>query len=301
MAKHVVTVGNSFLDRILRVPSLLLAPGKLRAKGMDETGGGIAATAAYTVARLEGQASCVSRIGSDASGDAIVARLTGGGVSTQSMLRVPNARSPQGTIIVDPKGERMAFGFMGDAFPDDASWIDDIEFGHIDAVMADYSWPAGAEKVIARARRDGAVVVLDADVGDMDAVRRLLPAADHVVFSKDCLARLTGSDDIVGGVHHASSMTPSSVAVTNGEAGVYWLDRGTVNHLPAFAVKALDTNGAGDIFHGAFALGLAEGMDTKESFLLASATAALKCATGSGWESIPDRKTVDQFLTRRNK
>lgn len=66
--------------------------------------------------------------------------------------------------------------------------------------------------------------------------------------------------------------------------------------MPAFKVRAVDTNGAGDIFHGAFTLGLAEGRSVEQAARLASATAALKCARGSGWESIPDRETVDALL-----
>src|SRR5690606_4340450 len=109
--KRVVTIGNAFLDRIVAVPALLTRPAKLRATEMRETGGGIAATAAFAIARLGGEAACIARIGDDAAGDGIVGRLAAAGVETSTMLRVPHARSPQGTILVDAQGERMAYGF----------------------------------------------------------------------------------------------------------------------------------------------------------------------------------------------
>jgi sulfofructose kinase len=132
----------------------------------------------------------------------------------------------------------------------------------------------------------------------MSAVERLLHLPDHVVFSAACLERLAETADVGQGLRHAAKFCRGVVAVTVGEKGFYWLDGDTVRHIPAFAVEAIDTNGAGDIFHGAYALGLAEGLGVEEAARLASATAALKCAQGSGWESIPDRPTVDALLQK---
>jgi len=296
MPRRIVTLGNAFLDTIVYLPELPTAPTKLRAYDVRKTGGGIAATAAYTTATLGARTVYWGRLGQDDTGDQILARLRQAGVETGAVRRVSGGVSPIGTILVSPDGDRMAFGFIGRDLGNDADWLPLAELDGVDAIMADYSWAEGAAAVFAAARERGIVTVLDADVGDMDAVRKLLALPDHVVFSAACLARLTGSKDVEEGLRAARALCRGIVAVTDGERGFFWLDGDIVRNVPAFPVTAIDTNGAGDIFHGAYTLGLAEGLGVEGAARFASATAALKCARGSGWESIPDRTAVNTLL-----
>jgi len=294
--RRIVTLGNAFLDTIVYLPRLPTEPCKFRATDVRRTGGGIAATAACAVARLGAEANYWGRLGEDETGDQIIARLRQFGVRTETVRRVAGGVSPVGTVLVSPGGERMAFGFIGRDLGNEAAWLPLGELDHVDGVLADYSWWQGAAAIFAAARERGVVTVLDADVGDMDAVRQLLHLPDHIVFSAACLAALTGCKSIENALAVAATMCRGVVSVTDGSRGFFWLDNGMVRNLPAFTVEAIDTNGAGDIFHGAFTLGLAEGLSIKEAARLASATAALKCARGSGWESIPDRAAVNQLL-----
>ena len=295
---RIVTLGNAFLDTIVYLPRLPTEPSKIRALNVVKTGGGIAATAAYAAARLGADAAYWGRLGNDDTGDQILARLNAIGIDTVSVRRVEGGVSPIGTVLVSPGGERMAFGFIGRDLSEEADWLPIERLDGVDAILADYSWWQGAGRVFEAARERGIVTVLDADVGDMSAVEKLLHLPDHVVFSAACLARLANSDDVDAGLRHAAGLCRGVVAVTVGEKGFYWLDGDAVRHVPAFAVEAIDTNGAGDIFHGAYTLGLAEGLDVEAAARLASATAALKCAKGSGWESIPDRAGVDALLLK---
>ncbi|CAN7554543.1 PfkB family carbohydrate kinase [Devosia sp. LjRoot3] len=293
---RVATLGNAFLDRILYVANLPVEPSKMRVKGQLETGGGIAATAAVACARLGADTACYSRVGDDLAGEEIIRRLSEAGVATDQVRQFKRGRSPQGTIIVESSGERMGFGFMGEGWSDDADWLDLSKLDGVDAVMADYSWWQGATAIFNAARDRGAKSVLDADINDIEAVQRLLPIADHVVFSERCLAQLTGHQDKSLGLEAAARKTKGHVSVTAGEEGFYWLEQGHTRHLPAFKVKALDTNGAGDVFHGAYTVAVAEGRSVEQAGRFASAAAALKCAKGSGWESIANRSEVDLFL-----
>ncbi len=292
----IAVLGNSFLDRILYVASLPTEPSKMRVQKQLETGGGIAATAAVTSARLGQDTMLYSRIGDDNAGDAIARRLISHGVDVEGVKRFPNSRSPQGTIIIDPKGERMGFGFMGEGWTDEASWLRLERIRGVHAVLADYSWYEGASAIFSAAHAAGAATVLDADINDLESVRRLVPQADHVVFSERCLAALTGNKEPDAGLRAAARTARQHVSVTAGERGFYWLEGDQVRHLPAFQIKAIDTNGAGDVFHGAYTVAIAEGMSIGGAARFASATAALKCGKGSGWESIPHRSEVERFL-----
>jgi len=294
--RRIVTLGNAFLDTIVYLPVLPTAPTKIRATDVRRTGGGIAATAAYTTAVLGAQTAYWGRLGQDDTGDQILTRLNAVGVQTSAVRRVQGGVSPIGTILVSPGGDRMAFGIIGRDLGDAADWLPLDELDGVHGVLADYSWWEGASAVFEAARERGIVSVLDADIGDMDAVRRLLDLPDHVVFSSACLARLADTSDIEVGLRHASDLCRGVVAVTDGEHGFFWLDGDVVSNVPAFPVTAIDTNGAGDIFHGAYTLGLAEGLDVEGAARFAGATAALKCQRGSGWESIPDRAAVNALL-----
>jgi len=87
-----------------------------------------------------------------------------------------------------------------------------------------------------------------------------------------------------------------TVIVTLGEAGSLWRVGRREFRVSGLRVAVLDTNGAGDVFHGAYALGLAEGMGVLEAARFANAAAALKCARGNGWSGMPDRATVLDML-----
>jgi sulfofructose kinase len=94
-------------------------------------------------------------------------------------------------------------------------------------------------------------------------------------------------------------MTGARLACTSGGDGVFWLDGEEMRHLPAFPVEAVDTLGAGDVFHGALALALGEGQGEEEALRFASAAAALKCTAFGGGSVSPTRAAVRAFLERQ--
>lgn len=297
----IVTVGNAFLDRILFVPERIEKPGKMRASMQIETGGGIAATAAVSCTKLGAQAQLISRIGDDYAGNRITQMLRNFQVDTTQLRRFRNAQSQQGTILVAPNGDRNAIGFMGTGFSLSQDWIDWGCLDDAQGLMADYSWPEAAEPAFLRAREKGLVSVLDADVGDMSAVMRLVTHPDYVVFSEDCIRQLTFRNDLDAALADCARITPAFVGVTAGAGGFYWLEDGAVRHVPAFKTIARDSNGAGDVFHGALTLGLAEGQPIDCAARFASAAAALKCRNGSGWESIPIRKDLENLTLKETQ
>jgi len=77
---------------------------------------------------------------------------------------------------------------------------------------------------------------------------------------------------------------------------VYWLDQGKVRHMPAFKVKAVDTLGAGDTFHGAFTFRLIQRGDVVEAMRFASAAAAIKCTRFGGLTGAASLAEVEAFL-----
>src|SRR5262245_12781856 len=126
----------------------------------------------------------------------------------------------------------------------------------------------------ARRRARGVMVVLDAD-RPTQICDELFRIATHVVFSSECLRATTGRDDLAAGLAAVAATTSAFLAVTHGPNDVLWREGGAMRKSPVFAVDAVDTLGAGDVFHDAFTLALAQGRTLAEAIRFAAAAAGL--------------------------
>ncbi len=295
MTAKVVCAGIAVLDRAYELAALPREPGKVIAIGHREVGGGMAATGAVAVARLGGSALWCGRLGDDEVGAGILARLSGHGVDTRGAVVTPGARSPTAAILVDPQGERILAVFPGSHLPEEAPIPPDALAG-AGAVLGDPRWIGGAERLFAMAAARGLPRVLDAETSPPGVLARLVPLADHVIFSERGLAEFAGVADAAEGLARVAPGLPATVAVTVGERGSLWWQGGRILHQPAPRVAARDTTGCGDVFHGAYALALAEGAAVMPAARFASAAAALKAANGDGWDGMPDRAAVAALL-----
>src|SRR5262249_47089613 len=141
----------------------------------------------------------------------------------------------------------------------------------------------------------GLTVGLDAD-GPTHVSEDLFQIATHVVFSSQCLRATTGREELAAALAAVADVTPSFLAVTHGPYDVLWREDATLRKSPVFSVKAIDTLGAGDVFHGAFALALAEGRGVAAALRFAAAAAGLKCTRLGGSMAAPYRAEVEALL-----
>lgn len=294
----VICCGAATLDTILRVERMPTGPGKILPTGMIEVAHGMATSAAAAVARLGGRARLFARVGDDLAGQRFIRDLTAAGVDCGHVRRVAGARSPICTVLVDDAGERLVIPFYDPALGRDTAWLPLDDLRQADAVLVDVRWPEGAAAVLAAARAADIPAILDADVGPRDTVLGLAARASHVVFSEPCALAVSAAPDIAAALAILAPILDGFVAVTAGAAGCHWLDRasGTVSRLPPPPVQAVDTLAAGDVFHGAFALALAEGAALPRAIAFANAAAALKCRTFGGRLGTPDRAEVETLL-----
>jgi sulfofructose kinase len=291
-ATRVTCLGLSAQDQIWRVDNLL-AGGSEKIKGLDYStiGGGMAANAAVAVARLGGQAAFWGRAGADAAGHAMHDALAEQGVDVTHFRLFPDATSSVSGIIVDAAGERQIVNFRG-RLPEAADWLPLGEVAGASAALADPRWVAGAVALFQAARAAGVPTVLDAEVADRDIFDTLLPLTDHAVFSESALQAFAGSS-LEAALAKVAAMGCGVAAVTRGKEGVVWRHDGTISTQAAYAVTVVDTSGAGDVFHGAYALGIGAGLEVADAMSFASATAALKCTRLGGRAGIP---TLDDCL-----
>ena len=296
MIRKIVCVGAVVQDEVYRVARLPAAGIKVAAESVEERFGGPAATAAVAVSNLGGAAAFWGRVGHDAAGDAAIAALMRHGVDTSGIAVVPEGRTRRAVVMVDDKGERCIIAYRK-GLPEDASFLPKDNLNTVAVVLADSRWPAGAVAAFERARARGIATVIDADGGPRDGTTRIVALADHIVFSAEGLRDYAGNGDPAEILRRCAADAGSKVfAVTRGAAGSLWLIDGRLSSIPAFKVTVTDTTGCGDVFHGAYALGLAEGMAPLEAARFASAVAAVKAARGRGWEGMPSRTSVMDFL-----
>ena len=298
MKPRILCVGALTMDTIFRLDTLPPGPGKFIPQEAVEIAAGMASSQAATVARLGGSAFLWASAGLDHVGDRVVAELAEEEVDCTFVRRIQGARSAFSSIFVDRTGERMIVPFYDKTLLSAPEQIPPIEDGAFDVVMTDVRWPLAAAAALRAARETGIHGVLDADVAPLETLERLLPLASHIVASVPAAEIITGEADIERAVIALAARYRGFVAVTGGGKGCYWSegDAGIVHHMPAFPVNAVDTLAAGDVFHGAFALALAEGHGMEAIMRFASAAAAIKCTRFGGRAGAPTRDEVEHLL-----
>lgn len=294
----VLCVGIATLDYIYRVDEMPKVAEKHRARDLVITSGGIAANAAVAIARLGGQAIFGGRLGDDGVAVEILNALHQEDVRCSYVRGFPGVKSPVSTILVDNEGERLLVSYRDGSLTEEAYWLPQELPPGVDAVLGDTRWQEGAARMFRAARRAGKPAVLDGDRAPEHPT--VVTDSTHAAFSAQGLRELTGERDPRQGLLALASKGQDVwYAVTVGAEGVYYMDQGAVAHAPAFPVEAVDTLGAGDVWHGALALALAEGQPLRRAIDFASATSALKCLTFGGRNGAPRRHEVMAFLAER--
>jgi sulfofructose kinase len=291
----VLCVGHAVQDFVFSVDALPARGEKYRAHAFGTVGGGPAATAAVAIARLGGRARLAARVGDDPVADVVVRELEGHGVDCALVRRHAGRQTSLSAVMLDRAGERMIVNYLDPELPRDPAWLPDAAALGAGAVLGDVRWPEGSAHALARAKGAGIPAVLDADRPvPKDGV--LLAAATHVAFSAEGLADYAGDDDPVRALRAVGASLDAWCCVTVGADGVHTYARGVVEHQPSFRVDVVDTLGAGDVWHGAFALALAEGRDERAAVRFAQAAAALKVGRRGGRAGAPTRDEVARML-----
>jgi sulfofructose kinase len=297
----VTCVGLAVLDIVFGVGGAPARGQKTFARSMTIAGGGPAANAAATIARLNGEARFIGRLGEDSIGTLILDDFAAWSVDASRVRRVSSASSPISTITVEPDGERTIVNYSDPLLFEADHGLTRNDVAGADAVLADLLWPNGALSAMNLARELGVPGILDFDHARPVAIDDALTAPTHIIFSAPALAETSGERDPASGLTAVRSRTESWLAVTLGADGTMWLGDGDEPRTAAaFDVEVADTLGAGDVFHGAFALGLAEHRSIDDVIRRASATAALKCMRFGGRIGIPSAAEVDEFLAQHS-
>lgn len=292
----VMAIGVALLDEILTIPVPLKPGEKHRAIRAESVPGGNAVNAAIAIARLGGTAHLMARIGDDDTGRQLLDRLNGLGIETSGVHPLPGLATVRSSIIIEPGGDRTIVNYLDPRMPDRPDWLPQALPAGVSAVMGDTRWETGAGHLFDLARKAGIPAVFDGDRAPAD--RTLLQRASHVIFSATGLRETSGIENLQAGLFALQQETAAFLAVTDGAAGVLALLPDGLWHVPSIPVQAVDTLGAGDVWHGAFAWALTEAMPLVTALGWANITAALKCQRQGGSMGAPARAEVEAALPK---
>jgi sulfofructose kinase len=298
---HILCAGIAVLDEVFRVEAFPLPDTKVEASEFITIMGGCAANAAVAIARLGGKVRFAAPLGGpateDANGNRLLAGLQSEGIDCAGCVRMPGRRTSVSAIFVDARGDRTIATFrdhgLDGVVPDDlARLVADVDAALVDNRFVDFVLPI-CHAGLAR----GIPVVIDADKPTEDT-HPVFRAGSHVIFSGECLRATARTDDLAAGLDHMARFTNAFLAVTDGPRPVMWRDGKTIRRMPVFAVEAVDTLAAGDVFHGAFTVALVEGNAIEPALRFAAAAAGLKCVRFGGSTAAPRRAQVEALLAK---
>jgi len=298
IAPRILCIGIPVRDLTFRVEAVPARGSKANATHLAEICGGNALNAAIAIARLGGRVSFAGPMGDarETSSDFILDRMAAEAIETTHIVRMPGLATPVSAIMIEPSGERTLTIYRDPA-------LSTVQLPDVDALLADCGavlvesrCAAFATSLCTEARRRGVAVIVGVDRA-MSLQDGLLTMASHLLFASDQVQETAGIADDGAALKRLAVLTPAFLAATRGPRGTIWLNEsGELEQTPAVPVQAVDTLGAGDVFHGAFTLRLAEGGGVREALQFAAAAAALKCTRHGGGLAAPQRVEVEELL-----
>ena len=293
----IVCVGQSAFDIIVPVQEPIIDNQKYCIQTEMQCAGGPALNAACLCARWGAPVQLVSRIGKDAYGRKLRGILQSYGVGTGYLIPDEETMTPYSYIFVNTKtGNRTIFNrpavFADVTYQEEGLNPDVIlSDGHEDRISVELIQ-----------RYPEAVSVIDAGTC-REATLHVAKHVDYLVcsenFARQYTAEAINLDDWEACkriFQKVKQINDKTAVITLGDRGLLYEEDGMLKRLKAYPVKAVDTTGAGDIFHGAFAYGLYQKLTLSENLKQSSAASAISVQTLGGQISIPELKTVKQLL-----
>lgn len=296
---RVVGIGAALLDFLTSTSHFPQEDTKLMADSLIFQGGGPCSTALVAVAKLGVTATYLGTVGDDLSGNFIQEDLQRYGVDVDPVRVLKGYTSAAAFVLSNKeKGTRTCIWAKGSLPPlcwD--SWMEPVlaqaEILHLDGNHLDAAIPA-ARYIHER----GGMVSLDAG-GLYSGMDSLLEHVDILIPSEEfalSYTKTTRAKDAIVALYEA--FHPKKLVITQGKVGGIFLDqeKQKVCSYPAFPATVIDSNGAGDVFHGAFLVATLKGLPIYESCLFASAVSALKCTVFGARKGVPSFNDTLKYL-----
>ena len=291
----IYSVGSIFLDHIIKINSFPKKPIKLLAEGIQKRLGGSAAVSSFTIKKLGVDSSFIGRLGDDDVSKYLKGELSTFKIKHKDIITIKGAKSSQSYVFEDKQGERLLAAFNEKKLLNNKK-LPKISFTKNITFMCDLRWIEATLYVAKNCKKNNLIQVVDLDNYKLNIkVKQIVDLSSYPIFSETGAFEYTKIKSIIGSLKKMYSMKKKFYAITAGKKGVYWIENGNIFNCKPPKIKVVETNCAGDVFHGAFAAFIHQKHSVMNSMKLATATASLKCTKKGGIYSIPSYSSVKKF------
>jgi sugar/nucleoside kinase (ribokinase family) len=294
----VLGFGAVAVDELVYVERHPDPDGKVPVQAHRREGGGLTGTALVAVARLGGRAAYCGVLGTDELSQYTLRELERAGVDCSCVIRQPGAGPIHSfVIVVPPTSQRTVLAFRDDFVARPPETITEDLVGACRVLFVDHVAVEPALRAAQLARVRGVPVVADLESDCDSALVELMELVDHLIVGIHFAQRATGRSTPEEAVRALARRDRACTVVTAGARGCLYSEYGgEVQTVPALQVPVVDTTGCGDVFHGAYAVCIARGMEPNQAILVANITAGIKATCPGGRGGIPDWGTVERVL-----
>lgn len=295
--KRIVGIGACVFDTLYRIPSYPAEDTKMRAAFSKNAGGGPVATGLVAAAKLGAEASYIGVLSADSGGEFLMRDFEKYGVDT-SLIEVKEGYRSFASVLwlCEDSATRTCVFDKGDLPPLVLGDAQKKAIAEAALLMVDGNELEAAVEAASIARASKRPVLYDCG-GLYAGVERLLALTDIMIPSEEFALGHTGASSAEEAAERLyDTYAPRVVVITQGKRGGILYDGERLLSYPIYPATVLDSNGSGDVFHGAFAAGVTRGFDFEKCCHFASAVSALKCMGVGARESVPDLDTVKRYM-----
>ncbi|MBI1912182.1 MAG: sugar kinase [Deltaproteobacteria bacterium] len=290
----VAGLGQCSLDYIALVKSYPKEDTKEEALEFSIQGGGPAATALVALSRLKVKTTFLGRISDDNAGVEIKKGLKDAGVDVRGLKTKKGGKSQLAFITVNNRtGARTIFWQRPTVPPLAADEVEPSLIKKQDFLLLDGLMVEASLRAAEIAKKNKIPIMLDAG-RVRPGMLKIAQMCDYIVCSEEFSKGI--SNTIKGTIKELAGYNPKAITITLGKLGSITWSEGKLFRQPAFKVRAVDTTGAGDVFHGSYIYGLLKGWHIRKTVEFASAFAALKCLRLGGRAGIPTLSETLSFI-----
>ncbi len=301
---QIVGLGMTTLDVLIRLNEMPSWDRGTRVEDFGFEGGGPVGTAMVAAAKLGANVGFIGTAGNDIAAELKLRSIWEAGIDLSRMVY---RDVPEDQVVIvhvhAETGERVFSGVRRDARTClkteelDRAYITSAEYLHLEGFHREAAIQAAIWM-----QEAGKTVVLDGSKTQgpiAPSMRELISHVDVLISGEGFVQALTGLGDVEDACRAALGTGPSIVVQTVGEEGSYTATSGEQFHTPAFQCDVVDTTGAGDVFHGAYLVGLLHGWGVRAIARFATAVSAIKCSKLGGRAGIPTFGEVMGYLRDR--
>lgn len=301
----IVVIGSSNVDFTMKMDRLPAVGESVTDALFMQTFGGKGANQAVGAARAGGNVLFVNAVGDDPYAERMVANFESDGIDVACIFHETGISSGTALVMIGESGSNYLSVAPGSNYRLTPERIDSLrdQIRAAGMILLQYEIPAETNaRVLEVAREEGVPVMWNfAPARDIDP--RLFAYPDMLVVNETEAAFLLGKDagaiSVEEMIERLRLLGPRTVVITQGAQGVTAGDGKSLYQIPAYPVDAVDTTAAGDVFCGALAVGLAEGMPLDEALRFANGASALSVTKMGAQPSLPRREEIDAFLASK--